>query len=79
LGYRTGVNAPYAGGYIVGRHGRPEAGIHALQLELCRSAYLDIALRSPGPGFADACRLIERVVAALEAQLLGGAQAIAAE
>ena len=78
LGYRTGVNAPYAGGYIVGRHGRPETGIHALQLELCRSAYLDIALKQPGPGFADACRLIEAVVAALEARLLGG-EAIAAE
>ncbi|MGQ0590157.1 MAG: N-formylglutamate amidohydrolase [Sphingosinicella sp.] len=79
LGYRIGVNAPYAGGYIVGRHGRPETGVHALQLELCRSAYLDVELRNPGPGFADACRLIEAVVAALEARLLGEAQAIAAE
>ena len=26
LGYSTACNAPYAGGYIVGRHGRPEAG-----------------------------------------------------
>ena len=26
LGYRTACNAPYAGGYVVGRHGRPQRG-----------------------------------------------------
>ncbi len=79
LGYRTACNAPYAGGYIAGRHGRPEARIHAIQLEIDRSAYLDIELRSPGPGFAGASRLVATVVEALEARLLGSDAAIAAE
>ncbi len=79
LGYRTACNAPYAGGYIAGRHGRPEARIHAIQLEIDRSAYLDIELRSPGPGFAGASRLVAAVVEALENRLLGSDSAIAAE
>lgn len=79
LGYRTGCNAPYAGGYIAGRHGRPELGVHAIQMEIDRSYYLDMELRSPGPGFAGICRLVAAVVEALEARLLGSDAAIAAE
>lgn len=79
LGWRTAANAPYAGGYIAGRHGRPHEGVHAIQLEICRSAYLDLELREPGPGFAAACRLVAAVVEALEARLLGAGEALAAE
>ncbi|MGZ8282615.1 MAG: N-formylglutamate amidohydrolase [Allosphingosinicella sp.] len=79
LGYRTTCNAPYAGGHVVARHGRPELGINAIQIEIDRSAYLDAELRAPGPGFAAACRLIGAVVVALEARLLGSGEAIAAE
>lgn len=79
LGYKTACNAPYAGGYVVGRHGRPKQGHHALQIELDRSIYLDEDLRAPGPGFEGACRLIAAVAAALETRLLGAAEAIAAE
>ncbi|WP_114954857.1 N-formylglutamate amidohydrolase [Sphingosinicella terrae] len=78
LGYRTACNAPYAGGYIAGRHGRPDRGIHAIQIEIDRSAYLDAELRAPGPGFAEACRLIGTVVEAIEARLFDD-RAIAAE
>ena len=35
-GFRVARNAPYAGGYITERHGRPARGVHALQLELDR-------------------------------------------
>ena len=34
-------NRPYAGGYVIRRHGQPEAGIHALQFELSRDLYLE--------------------------------------
>lgn len=78
LGYKTARNAPYAGGYVVGRHGRPKQGVHALQIELDRSIYLDADLRAPGPGFEGACRLIAAVADALETRLLDSAQ-IAAE
>jgi N-formylglutamate amidohydrolase len=79
LGYRTACNAPYAGGYIVGRHGRPASGAHALQIEIDRSCYLDRDLRTPGPGFEGAARLIAAVANALECRLLGNRDAIAAE
>lgn len=51
-GLRAAVNVPYAGGFTLDRHGRPDRGIHALQIEIDRSAYLDSALDRPGPGLA---------------------------
>ncbi len=44
-------NRPYAGGYVLERHGAPGQAIHALQIEVDRSAYLDSRLAEPGPGF----------------------------
>jgi N-formylglutamate amidohydrolase len=78
-GFQTVRNAPYAGGYITARHGRPEAGIHALQIEIDRSVYLDAAMKEPGPGFDAAARMLEQVVAALAAKVAEPPQAIAAE
>ncbi|GGC14093.1 N-formylglutamate amidohydrolase [Novosphingobium endophyticum] len=43
-------NRPYAGGYALERHASPRAGIHAMQLEVDRSCYLDSDLVEPGPG-----------------------------
>jgi len=34
-------NRPYAGGYVLDRHAAPMHGLHAIQLEICRSCYLD--------------------------------------
>jgi N-formylglutamate amidohydrolase len=79
LGFHPAVNAPYAGGFIVGRHGRPQRNIHALQIELDRGLYLDRDLRSPGPGFEAVCRLIATVARALEERLLEAPDALAAE
>ena len=78
LGYRAECNAPYAGGYIVARHGRPGEGVHAVQIEIDRSAYLDADLRTPGPGFEGAARLIAAIAQAIELKLLRPT-AIAAE
>lgn len=33
-------NQPYAGGHIVRTHGRPDDGVHAIQIEIDRSLYL---------------------------------------
>lgn len=80
LGARLGVaqNTPYAGGYTLARHGTPAHGIHALQLEVDRSLYLDAALHEPGSGLARSRALILTIVRALEEEALGTA-AIAAE
>ena len=65
LGVLHALNAPYAGGHIVDRHGRPHLGIHALQLELDRSLYLDPALKGPGAGLAATAALVRRCLHAL--------------
>lgn len=40
-GYSVTPNRPYRGGGITRRHGHPERGIHAIQLELRRGLYMD--------------------------------------
>lgn len=69
-GFRVALNDPYAGGAIVARHGQADRGIHALQLEICRSAYLGRDGRTPGPDFDRVAMLIERLVAGLGRALL---------
>jgi N-formylglutamate amidohydrolase len=78
-GYQVVKNVPYAGGYITARHGRPHAGIHALQIEIDRSLYLDAELREPGAGFDGVAMMLEAVVGALAAKAAEPPQAIAAE
>ncbi len=41
LGYKVSVNRPYAGGFITEHYGRPENGLHALQIEINRALYMD--------------------------------------
>jgi len=40
-GFRVATNRPFAGGHITGTCGRPEQGLHALQIELRRDLFLD--------------------------------------
>jgi N-formylglutamate amidohydrolase len=80
LGFASALNAPYAGGYVVTRHGAPADGIHALQLEIDRSVYLDPTLREPGPGFDRTALLVAAIAAALRDEVLRQPpEAIAAE
>ena len=74
-------NDPYAGGYIVERHGRPASGIHALQIEIDRSLYLARDLMSPGHGFDRISRLVETLANGLVDRigLMEPSEAIAAE
>ena len=78
--YEIGFNAPYAGGHVVARHGAPGQNVHALQIEIDRSAYLDASLREPGPGFDRAARLVAAIAAALRDEILRAPpEAVAAE
>jgi N-formylglutamate amidohydrolase len=78
-GFSAGLNHPYAGEYILRRHARPRANIHAIQLEVDRSLYLDADLRQPGAGLDRLSGLIPALVTALADEALGSATAIAAE
>ena len=51
-------NRPYAGGYVLDRHAQPARGIHAIQLEVCRSTYLDAALAEPSARLPAVAKLL---------------------
>jgi N-formylglutamate amidohydrolase len=57
-------NTPYAGAYILARHGRPAEDLHAVQLEFCRSLYLDTLIGEPTPALGAVAELLARLVGA---------------
>ena len=52
MGYVVRRNDPYAGGYITRHYGRPREGVHALQIEIARSLYMDELKLVRRSGFA---------------------------
>lgn len=50
--YDVRRNDPYAGGYVTRHYGRPREGVHAVQIEVARSLYMDEANFVRHPGFA---------------------------
>ena len=78
-GLKAALNAPYSGDYILQRHGDPGRGIHALQLEVDRSLYLDSNLREPTAGLNALTGFVQSVVADLAEQATGASFAEAAE
>jgi N-formylglutamate amidohydrolase len=76
----TAHNRPYAGGYALERHADPARGIHAVQLEIDRSSYLDSRLIEPGAGFAAMAHLLAGLVRRLaqDVAALGGEESASA-
>jgi N-formylglutamate amidohydrolase len=64
-GFPPAFNDPYAGGWIVEHHGRPDRQVHALQVELDRGLYLDATLRRAGTRFDQVARLLETLARTL--------------
>ena len=64
-GFVVARNAPFAGGYITQRYGRPARGMNAVQIELDRGLYLDQQRLKPGPGFDEMRARLSGVVAEL--------------
>lgn len=64
-GYRVARNAPYAGGHTTEFYGKPDRGVHALQIEINRGLYLDEARLEPSAGFETLERDLRRVFARL--------------
>ena len=71
-GRRVAHNRPYAGGYVLDRHAAPARGLHALQVEICRSAYLDAQLQEPGAGLSAVARVMAGLVRRLAEELAAG-------
>jgi N-formylglutamate amidohydrolase len=67
-GRRAAHNRPYPGGYVLDRHAAPARGLHGLQIEICRAAYLDERLREPGPGFGGVAEVLVGLVRRLASE-----------
>ncbi|MFC3052550.1 N-formylglutamate amidohydrolase [Kordiimonas pumila] len=50
-GLKVRRNVPYSGGYTTENYGKPETGVHALQIEINRALYMDEETYSPLPAF----------------------------
>jgi N-formylglutamate amidohydrolase len=77
-GLAAAANDPFAGGHIVDRHGRPQAGIHAIQVEIDRRFYLTPS-GEPGERFDDVAALIETLAVELGEEMLSRRLPAAAE
>ncbi|MEM7211534.1 MAG: N-formylglutamate amidohydrolase [Pseudomonadota bacterium] len=77
-GFSVARNAPFAGGYITQRYGRPSRNIHAVQIEIDRGLYMDQTRLEPLPEFEDIQSRIRTVVQGLT-MLLSDGLAVAAE
>lgn len=69
-GVRSAVNTPYAGGHVLDRHANPMDGIHAIQIEVDRTLYLDRRRDQPGPGLDTTAALLRRIVDAVADEAL---------
>lgn len=73
-GYCVLRNKPYAGGYITEHYGNPAAGVHAVQIEVNRSLYMDEAIYERSECFAQVREDIQaamvRVLESLRTRLL---------
>jgi N-formylglutamate amidohydrolase len=72
-------NHPYAGDHLIERHGRPDHALHAMQVEVDRTLYLDAALEQPGPGLPRMQAVISAMGQALARELPRAGYALAAE
>jgi N-formylglutamate deformylase len=77
-GFVVARNAPFAGGYITQRHGRPSRGVHAIQIEIDRGLYLDQATLEPLPVFDTVRERLSQVIGEL-VEIAPEATGVAAE
>lgn len=68
-GLKVALNHPYAGSYLIERHGRPRQGRHAMQIEISRDLYLEERLEEPGAGLPRMRRILRLLVEALAQDL----------
>jgi N-formylglutamate amidohydrolase len=77
-GLKVARNRPYAGGHITERYGSPDDDVHALQIELRRSLFMDEATHEPHAGFAAVQDLLGGLVRLLTRAVLDLAPSLAA-
>ena len=71
-------NDPYPGGFITEHYGRPDLGLHAVQVEMNRGLYMDEKAMARGPGMAAMAACIEALIIDLGHAMLSLARPAAA-
>ena len=71
VGFSTRCNVPYAGGFTTRHYGRPATGVHAIQLEVCRSLYMNEERVERGVAFDDIASRLSEMVATICASSSG--------
>jgi N-formylglutamate amidohydrolase len=73
-GYHVARNQPYAGGYITVHRGKPDNGVHALQIEVNRALYMDEVSLQPNTALesltSDMTGLVRTLIDAASFQLI---------
>ena len=64
-GFTVTRNKPYAGGFITQHYGRPDKGIHAVQLEINRGLYMNERTLVPNAGFNVIMEALQEMMDAL--------------
>lgn len=64
-GLKVARNRPYAGGHITRAYGRPQHGVHALQIEISRHLYMNEITLVRNNGFEAIAAVANRAIAAL--------------
>ena len=65
IGHSVTRNKPFSGGFTTRNYGRPNDGVHAVQIEINRGLYMDEATIARGPGMALLKDHITQVISAL--------------
>jgi N-formylglutamate amidohydrolase len=79
-GLRVARNRPYAGGFATRTYGRPQHGVHALQIEISRHLYMNEVTLTKSDGFEAIRTLVDRLIFALiglDLVALAGSQPVA--
>ncbi|WP_245622288.1 N-formylglutamate amidohydrolase [Devosia epidermidihirudinis] len=61
-GLKVARNRPYAGGFSTRTYGRPQHGVHALQIEISRHLYMNEVTLARNEGFEAIKMLVERLI-----------------
>jgi len=64
-GFRVSRNKPYSGGFVTRHYGRPDEGVHALQIEINRALYMDEAKIRRRPGLRKLAAFMPQFLTAL--------------
>lgn len=61
-GFNVSRNAPFAGAYMVQQYGRPARSMHAVQIEIDRSLYMNETLIQPNAEFNTLRNILNRII-----------------